>query len=107
VTFITFGYFNSQNTYTNTDKLLSAAEELARTGECDAEEIYTVATHLESVVNNFAARVQQRRRLVDSAVIFYSQEKQVKNEECDFHFMRLQIVVVGPFLLHMLSRAFV
>jgi hypothetical protein len=58
---------------------LSAAEELARTGECDAEEIYAVASHLQSVVNNFAARVQQRRRLVDSAVIFYSQDKQASD----------------------------
>lgn len=67
-----------QNTYTNTDKLINAAEELARTGECDAEEIYLVAQELETVVNKFASRVQRRRRLVDSAVLFYTQEKQVR-----------------------------
>ncbi|XP_021962830.1 kalirin isoform X3 [Folsomia candida] len=66
-----------QNTYTNTEKLLSAAEELARTGECDAEEIWVCANQLQALVNNFASRVQQRRRLVDSAVFFYSQHKQI------------------------------
>jgi hypothetical protein len=29
-----------QNTYTNAEKLLAAAEELAQTGECNAEDIY-------------------------------------------------------------------
>lgn len=56
-----------------------AAEELARTGECNADEIYAVAHELDSVVRNFAARVQQRRMLVDSATRFYTQEKQVRS----------------------------
>ena len=29
-----------QNTYTNAEKLLAAAEELAQTGECNADDIY-------------------------------------------------------------------
>ena len=32
--------FFLQNTYTNAEKLLAAAEELAQTGECNADDIY-------------------------------------------------------------------
>lgn len=66
-----------QNTYTNAEKLLTAAEELAQTGECNADEIYSVAQELESHVTSFASRVQQRRRRLDLAVHFYTQEKEV------------------------------
>ncbi|XP_034255517.1 kalirin isoform X2 [Thrips palmi] len=62
----------AQNTYTNAEKLLTAAEELARTGECNAGEIYAVARELESHVTSFAARVDQRRRRLDLAAKFYS-----------------------------------
>ncbi|XP_052122184.1 kalirin isoform X6 [Frankliniella occidentalis] len=62
----------AQNTYTNAEKLLTAAEELARTGECDVNEIYAVARELESHVTSFAARVDQRRRRLDLAAKFYS-----------------------------------
>lgn len=67
-----------QNTYTNAEKLLTAAEELAQTGECNADEIYSVAHELESHVTSFAARVDQRRRRLDLAVHFYTQEKEVR-----------------------------
>ena len=40
----------TQNTYTNAEKLLAAAEELAQTGECSPNEIYAVARHLEQHV---------------------------------------------------------
>lgn len=39
-----------QNTYTNAEKLLAAAEELAQTGECSPNEIYAVARQLEQHV---------------------------------------------------------
>lgn len=67
-----------QNTYTNAEKLLTAAEELAQTGECNADEIYSVAHELESHVTSFAARVEQRRRRLDLAVLFYTHEKEVR-----------------------------
>ncbi|XP_018907690.2 triple functional domain protein isoform X1 [Bemisia tabaci] len=67
-----------QNTYTNAEKLLTAAEELARTGECKADEIYSVAHELEAHVTSFAARVQSRRRRIDLAVLFYSREKELE-----------------------------
>lgn len=70
-------YFLFQNTYTNAEKLLAAAEELAHTGECDADDIYSVAHELEAHVASFAARVEQRRRRLDLAVIFYTHEKEV------------------------------
>lgn len=69
-----------QNTYTNAEKLLTAAEELAQTGECNADEIYSVAHELESHVTSFAARVEQRRRRLDHAVLFYTQEKEVSRQ---------------------------
>lgn len=69
--------FLLQNTYTNAEKLLTAAEELAQTGECNADEIYSVAHELEGHVTSFAARVDQRRRRLDLAVRFYTQEKEV------------------------------
>lgn len=68
-----------QNTYTNADKLLTAAEELAHTGECDPDEIYSVARELEAHVASFAARVEQRRRRLDLAVLFYTREKELAN----------------------------
>ncbi|XP_049828356.1 kalirin isoform X4 [Schistocerca gregaria] len=67
----------AQNTYTNAEKLLTAAEELAQTGECNADEIYSVARELESHVTSFAARVEQRRRRLDLAVLFYTHEKEL------------------------------
>ncbi|RZF38922.1 hypothetical protein LSTR_LSTR005169, partial [Laodelphax striatellus] len=66
----------AQNTYTNAEKLLTAAEELAQTGECNADEIYSVAHELESHVTSFAARVEQRRRRLDLAVLFYTHQKE-------------------------------
>lgn len=68
-----------QNTYTNADKLLAAAEELAHTGECDPDEIYSVAHELEAHVTSFAARVEQRRRRLELAVLFYTHEKELSN----------------------------
>ncbi|XP_037034473.1 kalirin isoform X5 [Bradysia coprophila] len=67
----------AQNTYSNAEKLLSAAEDLARTGEVDANEIYSVARELEMHVASFAARVEQRKRRLDMAVLFYTHEKEV------------------------------
>lgn len=56
---------------------MSAAEELAQTGECNAQEIYSVAQELEGHVTSFAGRVEQRRRRLDLAVLFYTHEKEV------------------------------
>uniref|UniRef100_A0A8D8Y3N1 Triple functional domain protein n=2 Tax=Cacopsylla melanoneura TaxID=428564 RepID=A0A8D8Y3N1_9HEMI len=69
----------AQNTYTNSEKLLTAAEELAQTGECNADEIYAVAHELETHVTSFASRVEQRRRRLDLAVHFYTHEKELEN----------------------------
>ncbi|XP_042869484.1 kalirin-like isoform X2 [Penaeus japonicus] len=67
----------AQNTYTNAEKLLQAAEELAHTGECNPEEIYSVAQTLDSHIASFAARVQQRHRLLNMAVLFFTHEKEL------------------------------
>ncbi|XP_069191995.1 triple functional domain protein isoform X3 [Procambarus clarkii] len=67
----------AQNTYTNAEKLLQAAEELAHTGECNPEEIYNVAQRLDSHIASFATRVQQRHRLLNIAVLFYTHEKEL------------------------------
>lgn len=71
-------FFFFQNTYSNAEKLLTTAEDLAHTGECNAEEIFSVAQELEGHVTRFAARVEQRRRRLELAVRFYTHEKEVK-----------------------------
>ncbi|XP_050683948.1 triple functional domain protein isoform X1 [Leptidea sinapis] len=67
----------AQNTYTNAEKLLAAADELARSGECDPEEVLGVARELEAHVAAFAARVDRRRRRLDLAVLLYTHEKEL------------------------------
>lgn len=67
----------AQNTYSNAEKLLSAADDLARSGEVDPNDIFSVAKELEIHVASFAARVEQRRRRLDMAVLFYTHEKEV------------------------------
>lgn len=74
-----FSFEHFQNTYTNAEKLLAAAEELAQTGECNAEEIYSVAQELEGHITSFAARVDQRRNLLDLAVMFFTHENEVRH----------------------------
>lgn len=68
----------NQNTYTNAEKLLQAAEELAHTGECNPEEIYNVAQTLDTHIARFATRVQKRHRLLNMAILFYTHEKEVR-----------------------------
>uniref|UniRef100_A0A8C5QUW3 non-specific serine/threonine protein kinase n=1 Tax=Leptobrachium leishanense TaxID=445787 RepID=A0A8C5QUW3_9ANUR len=67
----------AQNTYTNADKLLEAAEQLAQTGECDPEEIYKAARHLEVRIQDFVRRVEQRKLLLDMSVSFHSHTKEL------------------------------
>ncbi|XP_042613737.1 kalirin RhoGEF kinase b isoform X1 [Cyprinus carpio] len=67
----------AQNTYTNADKLLEAAEQLAQTGECDPEEIYAAAHHLEVRVQEFVRRVEQRKLLLDISVSFHTHTKEL------------------------------
>nr|XP_027201672.1 kalirin-like [Dermatophagoides pteronyssinus] len=69
----------AQNTYTNAEKLLAAAEELARTGECNADEISEVARQLQSNISTFAKRVENRRTILNLAVSFYTLEKDINN----------------------------
>ena len=40
----------AQNTYTNAEKLLEAAEQLAQSGECDPHEIFQVNMQFEVVL---------------------------------------------------------
>ncbi|CAG0918915.1 unnamed protein product [Notodromas monacha] len=65
------------NTYINAEKLLATAQEFAHTGECDAAEIFPVAEELDRHINNFAARVSKRKRLLEIAVSFFSHEKEL------------------------------
>lgn len=67
-----------QNTYTNADKLLEAAEQLAQTGECDPEEIYQAAHQLEDRIQDFVRRVEQRKVLLDMSVAFHTHVKEVR-----------------------------
>uniref|UniRef100_H3CV36 Trio Rho guanine nucleotide exchange factor a n=1 Tax=Tetraodon nigroviridis TaxID=99883 RepID=H3CV36_TETNG len=67
----------AQNTYTNADKLLEAAEQLAQTGECDPEEIYQAAHQLEDRIQDFVRRVEQRKVLLDMSVAFQTHVKEL------------------------------
>ncbi|KAM4549574.1 triple functional domain protein-like isoform 1-T1 [Fundulus diaphanus] len=67
----------AQNTYTNADKLLEAAEQLAQTGECDPEEIYQAAHQLEDRIQDFVRRVEQRKILLDMSVAFHTHVKEL------------------------------
>ncbi|XP_063778783.1 triple functional domain protein isoform X1 [Pseudophryne corroboree] len=67
----------AQNTYTNADKLLEAAEQLAQTGECDPEEIYQAAHQLEDRIQDFVRRVEQRKILLDMSVSLHSHVKEL------------------------------
>ncbi|EEC13693.1 kalirin, putative, partial [Ixodes scapularis] len=70
----------AQNTYTNAEKLLAAAEELAQTGECNADDICGVAQDLEDQITSFATRVEQRRQLLQLAVIFFTHDKELSSQ---------------------------
>lgn len=69
----------AQNTYRNAEKLLAAAQELAQSGEVAPTEIHSVVLNLEKHVTSFAERVEQRRRRLDLAVLFYSNEKDLQS----------------------------
>lgn len=77
LTFCSSGCAPVQNTYTNADKLLEAAEQLAQTGECDPEEIYQAAHQLEDRIQDFVRRVEQRKILLDMSVSFHTHVKEV------------------------------
>ena len=66
-----------QNTYTNAEKLLEAAGQLAQSGECEEGEIYSAAGDLELRMQAFIQRVEQRKLLLDLAVSFYTHTKEV------------------------------
>jgi len=66
-----------QNTITNTEKLLVAADELAQTGECDPQEIFSEARQLEERMNGFLLRVERQRHLLDLSVAFFTHIKEV------------------------------
>ncbi|XP_068458153.1 kalirin-like isoform X2 [Clinocottus analis] len=67
----------AQNTYTNAEKLLEAADQLAQSGECEEDEIYQAARDLELRMQAFIQRVEQRKQLLDLAVSFYTHTKEL------------------------------
>lgn len=73
----------AKNTYTNAEKLLVAAEELARTGECNSDEVNEVARTLQANINNFAKRVEHRRNILNLSVNFYTLDKDIHGHISD------------------------
>uniref|UniRef100_A0AAV2LC82 Uncharacterized protein n=1 Tax=Knipowitschia caucasica TaxID=637954 RepID=A0AAV2LC82_KNICA len=67
----------AQNTYTNAEKLLEAADQLAQSGECQEEEIYQASRDLELRMQAFIQKVEQRKLLLDLAVSFYTHTKEL------------------------------
>jgi len=76
---IAYNIFCRQNTITNTEKLLVAADELAQTGECDPQEIFSEARQLEERMNGFLLRVERQRHLLDLSVALFTHIKEVHN----------------------------
>ncbi len=72
-----FLYYHLQNTFTNADRLLETADQLAQTGECNPDDIYQVAKALEQKVRNFVARLECRKSLLDMSVSFHTHAKEV------------------------------
>jgi len=58
--------------------LLVAADELAQTGECDPQEIFSEAHQLEEHMNGFLLRVERQRHLLDLSVAFFTHIKEVR-----------------------------
>ena len=54
----------AQNTYTNSAKLLAAADEFAQTGECSPDDVYRIARELEARVRTFSDKVERRRQIL-------------------------------------------
>ncbi|XP_074654482.1 kalirin-like isoform X2 [Tubulanus polymorphus] len=67
----------AQNTITNADKLLVAAEELAHTGECNPQDIYQEAHDLEARMQRFLMSIERRRNVLDMSVAFYTHVKEL------------------------------
>lgn len=66
-----------QNTYTNAEKLLEAARNLAKSGECNPEEIKRRVDYFEKRVQEFIERVNRRKSLLQLAVNFYCRTQKV------------------------------
>ena len=69
--------YSVQNTITNAEKLLAAADELAQTGECDPKEIYREAHELEHRMHNFLSALERRRATLGLTVSFYTHVHEV------------------------------
>ena len=55
-----------------------AADELAQTGECDPQEIFSEARQLEERMNGFLLRVERQRHVLDLSVAFFTHIKEVR-----------------------------
>ncbi|KAF6021902.1 trio [Bugula neritina] len=67
----------AENTITNAEKLLHAADELAQSGECNAEQINMEAGKLESKIREFLQRLEQRKNLLNLTVSFYTHTQEL------------------------------
>uniref|UniRef100_A0A5S6QCN5 Non-specific serine/threonine protein kinase n=1 Tax=Trichuris muris TaxID=70415 RepID=A0A5S6QCN5_TRIMR len=86
----------AKNTYTNAEKLLVAAEDLAATtGEWHPEEVYHTAQHLRSRISIFAKRVQARRNLLNFSVLFHTHFNEIMAWMNDLERTEATINVVG------------
>lgn len=70
----------AQNTYTNAGKLLSAADELVQSTNCDSRGMCQLARDLDKRIQQFANKVEQRKRFLNSVVSFYGDEVQASKK---------------------------
>ncbi|XP_041962878.1 triple functional domain protein isoform X1 [Alosa sapidissima] len=67
----------AQNTFTNAERLLEAAELLGQTRECDPQEIQQAGQQLQHRLQEFAQRVELRRNLLNTSVAFHTHGKEM------------------------------
>ncbi|KRY12974.1 Triple functional domain protein [Trichinella patagoniensis] len=85
----------AKNTYTNADKLLVAAQDLATGGELHPDQICSTAQQLHSRISVFAKRVQARRNLLNYAVLFHTHYNEITSWFKELERLDANVNVVG------------
>ncbi|KRX93395.1 Triple functional domain protein [Trichinella pseudospiralis] len=85
----------AKNTYTNADKLLVAAQDLATGGELHPDQICATAQQLHSRISVFAKRVQARRNLLNYAVLFHTHYNEITSWFKELERLDANVNVVG------------
>lgn len=88
----------AKNTYTNVEKLLHAADEFSRTGECNPQDIFNIKKELKSHLNSFVESIEKRRRHLHLGVLFFTHEKELSSwfEELQDYHRETEVPIEAP-----------